>query len=518
MKFAKMLLTACFLVYFLLVPVSRVASHVYGTGEPANTRVPPPPTFRPPPTLKLSPDQAEQGRAVTNYGQFSVTYTDVPSGARIAFGYAVRIWASIIKSPVPIRIDVRFMAEDPPVARARVFSWGPFRGDRLYTYSLYDALTGTDNHPNEPDVIIMFNKDEDWYFGTDGNPSSDQLDFVTVALHEIGHGLGFSSPGTKVNKVNGVLTGHLRNPDDGFIKNYDRFIVGSPNKGIIEFLDPSIALGQQLTGNNLRWIGVYGVVAAGRRSVPKLYAPSEWDGGSSYSHLDEETYPKGNPNSIMTPKIETKEANHNPGPIAIGMLKDMGWTLNAAPVFSEGYHAVRFIAENALPYKKLGVVLHATDSDGDGLTYRISERDGAPFRIVETSGQLILTNLLDYETKPSYLIKVSVSDERHATTEIPVKIVVTDIPLDERTPRVRDAIVDAIPGVNSATQVTAAHLAAITELDLRNKAPSVDAGDFNGLSSLRILRLDGNHLSNLPVGVFNGLSSLEYLSLHDSEL
>ena len=38
-------------------------------------------------------------------------------------------------------------------------------------------------------------------------------------------------------------------------------------------------------------------------------------------------------------------------------------------------------------------------------------------------------------------------------------------PVKDRTPQVRDAIVDAVPGVNNAADVTAAHLAAITELD-----------------------------------------------------
>ena len=32
---------------------------------------------------------------------------------------------------------------------------------------------------------------EDWYFGLDGRPGEDQFDFVSVVLHEIGHGLGF---------------------------------------------------------------------------------------------------------------------------------------------------------------------------------------------------------------------------------------------------------------------------------------------------------------------------------------
>ena len=42
-------------------------------------------------------------------------------------------------------------------------------------------------------------------------------------------------------------------------------------------------------------------------------------------------------------------------------------------------------------------------------------------------------------------------------------------PVNERTPQVRDAIVAAVPDVNNANQVTAAHLAAITQINLNSK-------------------------------------------------
>ena len=47
----------------------------------------------------------------------------------------------------------------------------------------------------EQDIITSFNSHAavDWYFGTDGNTPSRRRDFVSVVLHEIGHGLGFIS-------------------------------------------------------------------------------------------------------------------------------------------------------------------------------------------------------------------------------------------------------------------------------------------------------------------------------------
>ncbi len=47
--------------------------------------------------------------------------------------------------------------------------------------------------------------------------------------------------------------------------------------------------------------------------------------GSSYVHLDENTYPAGDLNSLMTPTLGFAEVIHTPGPITLGTLTDMGW-------------------------------------------------------------------------------------------------------------------------------------------------------------------------------------------------
>ena len=88
------------------------------------------------------------------------------------------------------------------------------------------------------------------------------------------------------------------------------------------------------------------------------------------------------------------------------------------------------------------------------------------------------------------------------------------IPVSERTPQVRDAIVAAVPGVNSAAAVTETHLAGITALNLPNRnITSLKASDFDGLSSLERLVLEGNQLTTLPSGIFDGLTALTWLDL-----
>ena len=86
-------------------------------------------------------------------------------------------------------------------------------------------------------------------------------------------------------------------------------------------------------------------------------------------------------------------------------------------------------------------------------------------------------------------------------------------PMYERTVQVRDAIV-AHAGVNSALDVTEAHLAEITELNLSNKGiTSLKYGDFPGLTALTHLNLHNNQLGSLPDGLFQGLTSLTQLRL-----
>ena len=66
------------------------------------------------------------------------------------------------------------------------------------TRALADKRVGSDLDVGEPDIITSFNSNAavGWYFGTDGNTPPSQQDFVSVVLHEIGHGLGFTSSAT----------------------------------------------------------------------------------------------------------------------------------------------------------------------------------------------------------------------------------------------------------------------------------------------------------------------------------
>ena len=196
---------------------------------------------------------------------------------------------------------------------------------------------------------------------------------------------------------------------------------------------------------------------------------------------------------------------------------------NRAPVFSDGASTTRSIAENTASGQNIGAPLAATDADNDTLIYTLGgNTDAASFRIVSTTGQLQTQAALDYETKSSYAVTVSVSDSKGGSDSITVTVHVRDVteitpPLSERTPQVRNAIVAAVRGVNNANDVTVAHLAAITSLNLSSRSiRSLKTGDFNGLTALATLDLNTNAISD--ISALEHLTSLIYLFLSGNSI
>ena len=101
--------------------------------------------------------------------------------------------------------------------------------------------------------------------------------------------------------------------------------------------------------------------------------------------------------------------------------------VNEAPEFIAGDSTTRAIAENTASRVNIGYAVSATDVDNEGiLTYTLSGADVSSFRIVGTSGQLQTNVALNYETKDTYLVTVSVSDGTDSDS-IAGTISVTDV-------------------------------------------------------------------------------------------
>ena len=97
------------------------------------------------------------------------------------------------------------------------------------------------------------------------------------------------------------------------------------------------------------------------------------------------------------------------------------------PVFSTDT-AQRSIAENAAANTNIGSPVTASGpAAGENLTYTLRGTDAASFAIVATSGQLQTKAALDYETRSSYTVTVTVTDQLGGFDTITVNIAVTNV-------------------------------------------------------------------------------------------
>ncbi len=272
-----------------------------------------------------------------------------PSEARAAFGRAVQVWERHISSSVPIVIEANWESLGERVlgsAGPLIASFDSNNDGVIDTFlglPLFDAVTGQNQFESQVDIDIVasFNRDRgDWHFGEEPAPAGT-IDFTSIVLHEIGHGLnytsvlnydtGFGGYGFDIND-SGQIDEDERLPGP-FTKSLVEEQPGGSQLSLVnenEFPNPSVELGDALTSDRLFFTGNRAEEAAGQGNGPprpKMYAPDEYNSGSSIAHLDEETYPFESTNALMTPFAEQAETNRLPGPIVCGQLLDMGWSL-----------------------------------------------------------------------------------------------------------------------------------------------------------------------------------------------
>jgi hypothetical protein len=271
---------------------------------------------------------------------WQVTYTGFDAASNVngpqaeaAFQAAVNIWSQVVFSSVPIKVDADFADLPTDVLGEAGPSAAYSRGGVLYVSALADAIAGTDvsqqfaGAPSE-DIDAQFSSDPsaDFYYGTDGAPPAGEVDFESVVLHELGHGLGFLGSMEVKKGVGSYTTNYPLSYDD------HAYTAASGGVQLVSMPSGTAALAAVLQSGSVYWGGPV-AQAADDGARPRLFAPATWEDGSSFSHLDEATYPIGDPNSLMTPAISDQEVIHSPGPIAVGMLADQGWTavLSNAP-------------------------------------------------------------------------------------------------------------------------------------------------------------------------------------------
>ncbi len=255
---------------------------------------------------------------------------------RIAFQFAVDIWTSQINSNVTIVVEANFDSLACNNTQADLGAAGTitvhrdFFGAQIvntwYPAALANAQAGFDLEPNQNDIRAEFNSDLDgacafprqWYYGLDGNPPGDRLDFVSIALHELAHGLGFQTfmddNGAKLNGFDDVFLLWLENHSSGELlsdmaSNANR-VAASTNTGNLHWVGPNV-------------IADGGGLTAGRHPSGhvEMYAPDPFEPRSSVSHFSTAL----SPNELMEPFYT--QADHDVG-LALALMDDIGWSID----------------------------------------------------------------------------------------------------------------------------------------------------------------------------------------------
>ncbi|MBL7861368.1 MAG: T9SS type A sorting domain-containing protein [Cyclobacteriaceae bacterium] len=323
--------------------------------------------------------------AKTSTTTFEVTYIGFTPEAQAAFQKAVDIWSSLIESSVPIRVTAVWQAIGSagvlggasPGTYIRDFD-GAQRILTWYPVALAEKMANQEfNDPEDPDVFAQFNSAyPSWSFDLNGTPQAGKTDFITVVLHEIGHGLGITR-GYTVEGDNGNISSIF----SGLHVIYDHFLENTGEQNLVaNFPPPSAALKTQLTSGGIWFKSPQLTKGSTTDNRALVYAPNPFQAGSSIAHLDENTY-NGSVNALMTPQIGTAEVVQNPGPVTMKILADQGW------VHTRIVHTRLPNTENVTtPYEVKATILADTkDQTGAAYGYNSGEvklnytTDGATF-------------------------------------------------------------------------------------------------------------------------------------------
>ena len=255
---------------------------------------------------------------------------------RVCFEAAADVWSKYLRITVPVEVEAVFsnqggsqfgapLAFAGPLAVFSDFANAPV-GSMWFTSAQANQFRGDDLDDEVGDIQADFNADVDlpsvlgsvsWYYGLDGN-AGDDIDFFGVAMHELGHGLGFLS---LVSDSGGLLAGI---PDIYSALLQDTDITPK------EFVLMTQAQRQlAITGGNLTWAGP--AVESERGGSVAMYAPSPVQPGSSTSHWDTSL----TPNELMEPFATDPFTDLG---LEVAAFTDMLWPLEsgtAAPPIVE---------------------------------------------------------------------------------------------------------------------------------------------------------------------------------------
>ena len=267
---------------------------------------------------------ATQSANLERRSKFVVNYKNFPDWAKNQVQAAVDLWAVNFDSKVEVIVDATWsrsstsdiLGSARPDRYYAKFTGAP-DSSLWYASALANAIAGKDLDLDNPEIIIQINSEADWDLDGLGKPTRYEYDLKSVMFHELAHGLGFLSTSSYIfDRTKGQYVGILEQPTP-----FDAFLQTQDGNRLADLPSPSFELGQALK-SNLVWSGAEGI-AANNGTKPLMYTPSNYEAGSSVSHLDENTFANSGTNAVMTPNLEAGEVFNEPGPILLAMMKDL---------------------------------------------------------------------------------------------------------------------------------------------------------------------------------------------------
>ena len=205
--------------------------------------------------------------------------------------FAANVWEAVLPSNVEILVQAAFngltctattgvLGSAGALAAVKDFPNQPV-ADHWYHVALASKLAGADVSPASRDINCQFNSNLgttgcletlSWYYGVDANAGANQIDLLGTVLHELGHGLGFST----------TTSGQTGNYLSSFPHIYDHFLYDN----VLGLHWDQMTPGQRMTSaagcNRLVWNGAYAIQQApavlGARPVLRVHSPAAIDG------------------------------------------------------------------------------------------------------------------------------------------------------------------------------------------------------------------------------------------------
>ncbi len=257
------------------------------------------------------------------------------------FSQAANIWGGFLDSNVTIVVNSNFddLSCSPTSGVLGSAGAGSVHGNfanvqftnTFYHVALANKVSGSDLNGATAEINARFNSlvnnnagclgGNRFYYGYDNTTPAGTINLLVVLLHEMGHGLGFSS---FVNGTSGALLGGI--PDIFSIYMYDR----STGKYWSQMTDAERQASALNTGNVL-WDGANvkiasGFLTAGRDAATgrvQLFTPNPLQPGSSISHFDTAAATNSMNNLLMEPVINIGLAIDLD--LTRQQMRDIGW-------------------------------------------------------------------------------------------------------------------------------------------------------------------------------------------------